>query len=281
MNASALQRFDGLVLILLAAIGAILPFVLGGYEIKLATSIAVQAGAALALGLVVGAGGLVSLGHAAFFGIAAYCLALVSPEYEAANLLTTALAAMACAALAAFVVGAVSIRAQGLYFVLMTLAFGELAFHFFHDTGLAGSADGRYVNVRPALMLPGGGSFSFENAGRFYWLVLGAVACIACIVWQVRRSAFGSLMIAMRDSETRVRAFGFSPYRVRLIAFVMSGALTGLMGYLGAAQHGFVAPQLLSWHMSATFLVMVLIGGKDTVSGPIIGAILFLLLEET
>ena len=275
-----LQRFDSGVLVALAAAGIAVPFLFAGYEIKLATSILVQAGLAVALGFVAGPAGLVSLGHAAFYGTAAYLFAIVAPEYEPANLLLTALLSILGAAGLALVVGAVSIRARGLYFVLMTLAFGELGYHFFHDTGLAGSADGRYINLRPELILPGGIVFNFDNATRFYCLVFAAVALSVALVWWLRRSAFGSILMAVRDNEARVRAFGFSPYRVRLAAFVISGALAGLMGYLNAAQHGFVAPQLLGWHISATLLVMVLIGGKDTVSGPLVGAILLLIAEE-
>ena len=280
MTSSHLQRFDTGVLLALAVIGIAIPFLLSGYEIKLATSIAVQAGLAVALGLVVGPGGLVSLGHAAFYGLAAYLFAITAPEMEPANLLLTAMVSILGAAALAAVIGAVSIRARGLYFVLMTLAFGELGYHFFHDTGIGGSADGRYINFRPELRLPGGIVFSFDDATRFYCLVLAAVALAVALTWWLRRSAFGSILVAARDSEARVRAFGFSPYRVRLTAFVVSGALAGLMGTLNAAQHGFVAPQLLGWHLSATLLVMVLIGGKDTVSGPLVGAILLLIAEE-
>jgi branched-chain amino acid transport system permease protein len=280
MSAAHLQRFDNGVLLALAIFGIAVPFVFSGYEIKLATTIAVQAGLAVALGFVVGPGGLVSLGHAAFYGFAAYLFAIIAPEMEPANLLLTALASILGAAALAAIVGAVSIRARGLYFVLMTLAFGELGYHFFHDTGLAGSADGRYINFRPELRLPGGVVFTFDDATRFYALVFVAVALAVAAVWWLRRSAFGSILTAARDNEARVRAFGFSPYRVRLAAFVVSGGLAGLMGYLNAAQHGFVTPQLLGWHLSATLLVMVLIGGKDTVSGPLVGAILLLIAEE-
>ena len=100
------------------------------------------------------------------------------------------------------------------------------------------------------------------------------------LAWWLRRSAFGSILVAARDNETRTRAFGYSPYLIRLVAFVISGAMAGAMGYLTAAQHGFVAPQMLAWQNSATVLVMVLIGGKDTTSGPALGAILLLLAEE-
>jgi branched-chain amino acid transport system permease protein len=191
----------------------------------------------------------------------------------------TAALSIAGAAIFALLVGAVSLRARGLYFVLMTLAFGQLAYHFFHDTGVGGSADGTYIYFRPELRLPWT-AISFEQPQPFYLLVYVVVAGCAGIVWWLRRSAFGSVLTGARDNERRVRAFGFSPYAVRLVAFVISGAMAGAMGYLTGAQNGFVVPEMLNWHASAIALVMVLIGGKDTLSGPLIGAIVLLLAEE-
>jgi branched-chain amino acid transport system permease protein len=276
---SAVERFDAGTLVALAALGLAVPFVFAGYNLKLATTIAIQAGLAVSLGFVVGPAGLCSIGHAAFYGLAAYVFAMLAPQAEAASLIPTALAAILGATAFAAVVGAVSIRSRGMYFILMTLAFGQLGYHFFHDTGIAGTADGVYIYFRPELRLPGL-AVAFDGAAAFYGLVYVAVLAVAALAFWLKRSAFGSILIAARDNETRVRAFGFSPYLIRLAAFVISGGMAGAMGYLTAAQHGFVAPQMLAWHASAIALVMVLIGGKDTVSGPVVGAILLLLAEE-
>lgn len=278
MNAR-LEKFDAATLVLLAILAAIVPFVFSGYEIKLATTITIQMGLAVALGLVVGPAGLTSVGHAAFYGAAAYILAAMSPKYEAADLLLTGLVAILVAAAFAAVVGMVSIRSRGMYFILMTLAFGQLGYHFFHDTKIVGTSDGAYVDTRPELHLPGI-KVAFTTNVSFYWLATGVVFAVILICWMIRRSAFGSVLLAARDNEVRTRAFGFSPYTARLIAFTISGALAGAMGYLTAVQKGFVPPEMLSWHVSAFALVMVLIGGKDTTSGPAIGAILLLLAEE-
>lgn len=274
-----IERLDRALLLVLALAAVCVPFVLSGYNLKLATTITVQAGLAAALGFVVGPAGLISLGHAAFYGLAAYVFAMLAPQAMPANLLGTAAVSILGAAALAAVVGAVSIRSRGLYFVLMTLAFGQLGYHFFHDTGVAGTADGTYINFRPELALPGL-VLTFEKPAEFYGLVAVVVAGAVALIWWLKRSAFGSILTAARDNEARTRAFGFSPYLVRLTAFVISGGLAGAMGYLTAAQHGYVAPQMLSWHLSATALVMVLIGGKDTVSGPLIGAIVLLFAEE-
>jgi branched-chain amino acid transport system permease protein len=279
MTAADRERIDVTLAAALAAIGLLVPIVLSGYEIKLATTITIQAGLAVALGFVVGPGGLISLGHAAFYGLAAYLFAMSAPQTGPASLLVTALISIAGAGAFALIVGAVSLRARGLYFVLMTLAFGELAYHFFHDTGVGGSADGSYIYFRPELRLPGM-SISFEQPQRFYLLVYVMVAACMALAWWLRRSALGSVLTAARDNEQRVRAFGFSPYLVRLFAFTVSGAMAGAMGYLTAAQNGFVVPEMLGWHASAIALVMVLIGGKDTISGPVIGALVLLIAEE-
>jgi branched-chain amino acid transport system permease protein len=276
---SRLEILDGGLLILLVLAMICIPFALSGYEIKLATTVTIQMGLAVALGLAVGPAGLTSVGHAAFYGLAAYVLAMMAPKSAPADLVTTAIAAIVAAALFAAVVGAVSIRSRGMYFILMTLAFGQLGYHFFHDTGVGGSADGAYVNFRPELNLPGE-FISFDSAASFYRLVSFVVIVVIALCWWLRRSAFGSVLIAARDNEQRTRAFGYSPYTLRLVAFVISGAMAGAMGYLTAAQHGYVAPQMLAWHASAIALVMVLIGGKDTTSGPAVGAVILLLAEE-
>jgi branched-chain amino acid transport system permease protein len=273
------DRVDSALLIVLALAAAAVPFLLSGYEIKLATTITIQAGLAVALGLVVGPAGLISIGHAAFYGLAAYLFAMLAPQAEPASVIPTAALAILGAAAAAALVGAISIRSRGLYFILMTLAFGQLGYHFFHDTGIGGSADGSYIYFRPELRL-GDLVISLDSAESFYRFASVVVLLVIALAWWLRRSAFGSVLVAARDNEARTRAFGYSPYTVRLVVFIISGAMAGAMGYLTAAQHGYVAPQMLAWHNSATALVMVLIGGKDTTSGPAIGAIVLLLAEE-
>lgn len=275
----ALARLDRVLFAALFVFGALVPLFFEGYEIKLATTIVIQAGLTSALGLVVGPAGLVSLSHAAFYGLAAYLLALLAPAAAPADLaLTFAVCVFGAAAFAA-VVGLVSLRARGLYFILMTLAFGQLAFHFFNDTRLAGSSDGVYINLRPVLHLP---SFAldFEQPAKFYALAFAIVVAVVAACWWLRRSSFGVLLVATRENETRIRAFGYSPYLLRLAVFVVSGAMAGAMGYLVAAQNGFVAPQMLAWQVSAFALVTVLIGGRDSVCGPVVGVIVLLLAEE-
>jgi branched-chain amino acid transport system permease protein len=274
-----LDRLDAVLLLALGALAIAVPYLFSGYELKLATTITIQAGLAVALGLVVGPAGLTSLGHGAFYGLGAYLLVMTAPKSAPADLLFSGAIAIIGAAVFAGCVGAVSIRSRGMYFILMTLAFGQLGYHLFHDTGIGGSADGAYVSFRPELHLAGY-SVSFDSTASFYRLVSVVVIVIVAACWWLRRSTFGSILVAARDNEQRTRAFGYSPYILRLVAFIVSGGMAGAAGYLTAAKDGFVPPEMLAWHVSATALVMVLLGGKNSTSGPAIGAVVLLLAEE-
>jgi branched-chain amino acid transport system permease protein len=234
---------------------------------------------AIALNLVAGFGGLVSLCHAAFFGLAGYTLALASPKYEAAPMWATLPLAMGVAAAAALIIGALSLRTRGVYFIMVTLAFGEMLFSFLHDTDIGGGSDGAFIYNKPSVSIFGLVA-NLENARIFYFATVLAFAFTWLAVWQVVRSSFGHALIAARDNERRARSIGFPIFRVRLTAFVISGALAGLSGYFAAAQYGFVAPEMLGWHLSATVLVMVVLGGMETVAGPALGAAALLGMEE-
>ncbi|ABD09343.1 inner-membrane translocator [Rhodopseudomonas palustris HaA2] len=257
-----------------------LPFVVPVYYVQFASKALILGVLAMALNLVVGQGGLVSLCHAAFFGLAGYVLALMSPKYDAASLLLTWPAAVLAASFAALVIGALALRTRGVYFIMVTLAFGEMLFYLFHDADFAGGSDGAFINVKPELVIAGVRLLDLDKPLTFYFLVLGVTVAAIALLVTVVRSPFGHALAAARDNERRARALGFPIFRIRLIAFVLSGALSGVAGYLAAVQFGFVAPQMLGWHQSATVLVMVLIGGLGTVTGPLIGALVLLGLEE-
>ncbi|MGP9813981.1 branched-chain amino acid ABC transporter permease [Rhodopseudomonas sp. NSM] len=257
-----------------------LPFVVPVYYVQFASKALILGVLAMALNLVVGQSGLVSLCHAAFFGLAGYVLALLSPKYDAASLLLTWPAAVLAASVAALVIGALALRTRGVYFIMVTLAFGEMLFYLFHDADFAGGSDGAFINVKPELVIAGARLLDLDKPLTFYFLVLGVTVAVIALLVTVVRSPFGHALAAARDNERRARALGFPIFRIRLIAFVLSGALSGVAGYFAAVQFGFVAPQMLGWHQSATVLVMVLIGGLSTVTGPLIGALVLLGLEE-
>lgn len=275
-----MTRFGYIVAVLVLLAAAALPFVAPVYYVQFASKICIMATLSMALNLVVGHGGMVSLCHAAFFGLGGYVLALLSPGYDAASLLLTFPAALLAAALAALAIGALSLRTRGIYFIMVTLAFGEMLFYFFHDTKFAGGSDGKFINEKPEWVVNGLRPLDLNKPMVFYFVVLAWLAVIFAVCAMIVRSPFGHALAAARDNERRARALGFPIYRIRLIAFTISGAIAGSAGYFAAAQYGFVAPQMLGWHVSATILVMVLVGGLRSVPGPVVGAAVLIGIEE-
>ncbi len=264
--------------LLIAAIA--LPLGVPNYYTQFATKVLILGILAMGLNLVVGFGGLVSLCHAAFYGLAGYALALAAPKYEPASLWLTLPLALGAATAAALVIGALSLRTRGIYFIMVTLAFGEMLFYLFHDTKFAGGSDGTFINLKPEALLFGITIIDLEKARVFYWLVLGLSVLTIVLLRLLTTAPFGRALAAARDNERRARSLGFPIYRLRLTAFVISGALAGLAGYFAAAQFGYVAPQMLGWHQSAIALVMVVLGGQSGVAGPLLGAIIVMGLEE-
>ena len=265
-------------MLLVAAIA--LPFIAPTYYVQFASKAMIMGILAMALNLAVGQGGMVSLCHAAFFGLAGYVLALVAGRYDPPSLLTTLPIAVAASAFAALVIGALALRTRGVYFIMVTLAFGEMLFYLFHDTQFAGGSDGAFVYFKPVLSVFGVQLLDLDKPLVFYFVVLALLLGTVALLTMLVRSPFGHALSAARDNERRARSLGFPVFRVRLTAFVISGALAGVSGYFAAAQFGFVAPQMLGWHVSATALVMVLIGGLRSVTGPLVGALVLIGLEE-
>ncbi|MBP6898858.1 MAG: branched-chain amino acid ABC transporter permease [Burkholderiaceae bacterium] len=259
---------------------AALPGVLSPYLQDLVLRIMVLAVFALSLELLVGTTGLVSLGHAAFYGIGAYATVMLSPEYEAGNLALLLPAAMGAAALYALLVGALSLRTKGVYFIMVTLAFAQMAYFVFHDTKFGGGTDGIYLNVRPVLGLGGQELLNLDDKRQLYWLTLAALVATYAALALIRRSRFGHALAGIRVSEQRLRAAGFATTLYKLAAFVIAGAFAGLAGFLVAAKDGFVNPEMLSWHESGAVLLVIILGGLGSLRGAVIGAASFVLLKE-
>lgn len=271
---------DWLVPLVLIGVAASLPLYASNYYVQFASKVLLIGTAAMALNLCVGFGGMVSMCHSAFFGLAGYVLALASPQYEAASLWLSLPLAIAASALVALVIGALSLRTKGIYFIMVTLAFGEMLFYLFHDTKIAGGSDGAYIYVKPEAMIGAYRLFDLENKMVFHLFSVAIVALCWLLLTRLTTSHFGHALMAARDNERRARSLGFNVFRVRLTAFALSGAIAGVAGYLSAAQFGTVAPQLLGWHMSAMLLVIVVLGGMKSVSGPLVGALVLMGLEE-
>jgi branched-chain amino acid transport system permease protein len=239
------------------------------------TGILILAILAMSLDLLVGIAGMVSLGHAAFFGLGGYGLALLSPEYAAANLWLVLPAALGIVALIAVPVGLLSIRTSGIAFIMVTLAFGQMGYYLFNDSRGAGGSDGLFIMERPSLDIAGRSLVSLSDPLTFYYFVLLAFLGTYVLLRQVLASPFGRVLAAIGVNEGRVGGLGFDARRYKLVAFVLGATLAGLSGVLAAAQYGFVNPSMLSWHHSGEALVMVILGGMGTLFGPAIGAFVF------
>ena len=257
----------------------LLPFVAEKFTVQFVTRILVMAMFAMSLNLLVGQAGLVSLGHAAFFGIAGYCLALLSPQYQAASFWTSLPLAMIAAGVLALAIGALVLRTSGVYFIMATLAFAQMIFFLLHDTGVAGGSDGIYIYVRPDSNVFGWRPFDLEKFGDFYFVVLALFLLVFGFIAALRVSLFGRVIAGIRVNEQRMRSLGFATFHYKLACFVIAGMLAGLAGYLAAVQFGVVNPDMLGWHLSGAVLMMVILGGMGTLAGPVIGAAAMLLLE--
>lgn len=259
---------------------AFVPVFADTFYLKLVTRMLIMAIFAMSLDLLIGYTGLVSFGHAAFFGLAAYSLQLTSPEYEAANVWTTLPLTLAITAVAAAVIGALSVRTKGIYFIMVTLAFAQMFFYFFHDSPIAGGSDGAFIFVKPVLTLPFGGAVDFEDRAAFFYVTLAALVFTYVALVVILRSPFGQVIQGIKVNEHRMRALGYNTYLYKLVSFIIAGTFAGLAGYLFACIDGFVAPALLGWTESGIAIMLVLLGGIGTLFGSIYGAIAFISMEE-
>jgi len=276
MNSRLAQLLPWIVFGLLA----LFPLVGSTFYMQLLTKVLIMAIFAMSLDLLVGYTGLVSFGHAAYFGLAGYALALMAPQYEAVSLWWSLPAAIAVCALFALIVGMLVLRTRGIYFIMVTLAFAQMLFFVFHDTKLGGGSDGAYIYVKPAMKLGDFELANLEKAEQFYWLVLFLMAATYLLLHRVLGSSLGRALLGIKVNEHRMRALGFPVFRYQLASFTLSGALAGIAGYLAAVQYGFVNPEILSWHQSGAVLMMVILGGMGTLYGAVIGSFAFILLQE-
>jgi branched-chain amino acid transport system permease protein len=282
VGASPFSRTGGswLVPVIVTCILAALPMFLSSYFQDLALKIIIYAIFALSLELLVGTTGLVSLGHAAFFGIAAYVTVLFAPEYEQGSLALLLPLSILIAGLYAVFVGALSLRTKGIYFIMVTLAFAQMAFFVFHDTPIGRGTDGIYLNLRPAMRIGSSTLVDLDNSKHMYFFALGGLVFTYAVLALIQRSRFGRALVGIRINEQRMRATGYNTYGYKLAAFVIAGMLAGVAGFLSAAKNGIVNPELLSWHESGAVLLMIILGGLGKLRGAVIGTIAFILLKE-
>ncbi|MDX9836336.1 MAG: branched-chain amino acid ABC transporter permease [Azoarcus sp.] len=266
----------------LAVLAGVIAFPVFGsaFYTEMVAKVLVLAIFAMSLDLLVGFTGLVSLGHAAYFGIAAYAVALATPKYDPANLWVVFPLAVLAAALAAFFIGLFVLRTKGIYFIMVTLAFAQMAYYIFHDTPLGGGSDGIYVNFKPDATIAGWTPFDLNEPLQLYYIVVLALVAVFVFLSLVLRSPFGRVLVGIRSNEHRMQSLGYATFRYKLAAFTLAGALAGVAGFLYAVLFGFVTPEYLSWHQSGNVLMMVILGGMGNLGGAVLGAFAFIGLQE-
>lgn len=245
------------------------------FYISMASRMLIYGLAAVSLNLVLGYGGLVSFGHAAFVGIGAYTVGILITEGVPNGWIGFALA-MAIAAAFAAVIGAVSLRTRGVYFIMITLAFAQMVFYLVNSVKAYGGDEGLNLSERSAF----GFGLDLKDDTTFYFFVLALLAACLFGIHRLMHSRFGRVILAIRDDEVRAESIGYPVYRYKLILFVMAGALGGLAGALMVNQQNYVSPNLLHWTQSGLLMVMVILGGVGTLAGGLWGAIVLLTLED-
>lgn len=259
------------------------------FTITLTTRAVILALAAVGLNIALGIGGMVSFGHAVFFGLGGYAMGILAfhaQNYTALQLGPFSvpgtnsmpviwLTATLVSALAAWMIGLLSLRTTGVYFIMITLAFGQMFFYFSISWGAYGGEDGLSIYVRNGF--PG---LNTLVPIQFFGLCFAALCLALLVQWRLRNSAFGLALNAARQSPERAQTVGLNPKRLKLLAFVISGAITGLAGALFADLNRFVSPTMFSWQLSGELIILIIIGGVGRLMGPVIGAAIFVTLEH-
>lgn len=276
----------GMLLAALVLVPAVASLMDRPYIVTLVTRAVIYALAAMALDLIMGYGRLVSFGHGAFLGLGAYTVGILGTHELMADplvfgwtgsnqaLLVWPLA-MLVAGGYALVVGLISLRTSGVYFIMITLAFGQLVYYLFLSMSAYGGEDGLALWVRNDL-----GTVGLDDRVRFYYVCVGLLLAVLWFLGRLVRSRFGRVIEGCRENERRMRALGYRPFVYKLTAFVISGALAGLAGALIANHTEFVSPALMHWTRSGQLMIIVLLGGLASLIGPVYGALALLLLEE-
>lgn len=245
------------------------------FILTLFTRIVILALAAASLNLIMGFGGMMSFGHAAYLGIGGYAVGMLAQEGVGSGWVQFPVA-LAASAIYALVIGALSLRTRGVYFIMITLAFAQMAYYVASGLARYGGDDGLTVYKRSDFS----GLVNLGNRTQFYYLCLACLFAVMLLIWRIVNSRFGLVVQGLRSNEQRMQAIGFPAKRYQLVCFVISGMMCGLAGALLANNTDFVSPAVMYWTRSGDLMVMVILGGMGTLFGPVMGAVVFLLLEE-
>ncbi|HXX09734.1 MAG TPA: branched-chain amino acid ABC transporter permease [Pseudolabrys sp.] len=245
------------------------------FLLTLFTRIVILAIAAVSLNLILGYGGMMSFGHAAYLGIGGYAVGILSFEGVSSGFVQWPVA-LVVSALFALVIGALSLRTRGVYFIMITLAFAQMTYYIVAGLARYGGDDGLTLQKRSQFVAP----VNLSNKIQFYYICLALLCASLYLVWRIVNSRFGLAVQGARSNDTRMRAIGFPTYRYKLICFVIAGTLCGLAGALIANHTDFVSPAMMYWTRSGDLIIMVVLGGMGSLFGPLFGTVALLVLEE-
>jgi branched-chain amino acid transport system permease protein len=245
------------------------------FLLTLFTRIVILALAAVSLNLILGYGGMMSFGHAAYLGIGGYAVGMLAFEGITTGFVQWPVALLV-SAFFAFVIGALSLRTRGVYFIMITLAFAQMAYYIVAGLARYGGDDGLTIEKRSQFIAP----INLSNKVQFYYICLALLCAAIYLVWRIVNSRFGMAIQGARSNDTRMRAIGFPTYRYKLTCFVIAGTLCGLAGALLANHTDFVSPAMMYWTRSGDLIIMVVLGGMGSTFGPLFGAVALLVLEE-
>jgi branched-chain amino acid transport system permease protein len=262
-------------LVFLAAVPPVAALANQPFYLDLVRRIMIFAIAALSLNLILGYGGMVSFGHAAYLGIGAYAVGVLA-HYGINNGFLQWALAIAASALVALVIGAISIRTSGVYFIMITLAFTQMLYYLGISIEEYGGDDGMRLAVKSQFP----GLVDLNDANTFYYLVLAILIVAIVLGHRLVNSRFGLVLRAAKSNEARTRSLGFSPYPYRLAAFVIAGAVCGLAGALLVNHTAYLTPEFMNWTRSGELMFMVILGGMASIAGPVLGAFALLLVED-
>jgi branched-chain amino acid transport system permease protein len=262
-------------LALLAAVPPLAALLHEPFYLDLLRRVMIFAIAAISLNLILGYGGMVSFGHAAYLGIGAYAVGVLTHHGIDNGWLQWGIA-IGASALVAAAIGSISVRTSGIYFIMITLAFTQMLYYLGVSIAEYGGDDGMRLNVRSQFS----GLIDLNDPVEFYYLVFAILVLFLYLTHRLVNSRFGLVLQATRSNEARTRAIGFSPYPYRLAAFVISGAMCGLAGALLANHTAFLTPEFMNWTRSGELMFMVILGGIASTAGPLLGAATLLLLED-
>lgn len=274
MNPTVLRRI-GLAVLLMALCAV--PYLVSAYGLGIMTEILIFSVFAMSLNILVGYTGLVSLGHAAFFGVGAYTASLVAIHFSN-NVFLTLISALVMSAIVAAIIGFFCSRVSGFYFLMLTLAFSQMIYGLVYRwSKLTGGDNGLSGIPRPELF----GDFIVRTPVQIYYLIFAVFAIVLLALNVFLRSPFGQIFVGIRENEARVRTMGYNTTLYKNLSFIIAGALGGVAGSLYSYFNGFVSPKDVYWTLSGEALIMVLIGGAGTLIGPVLGAAFLVLLETT